>query len=152
MKKKRNNDIKLSDLPVGNPFRVPDGYFDTFSERLMRRLDEETSPSVFQRMVQFVRPQFALAGGLVLFVLIGYVGFNFLLNHQPDDQVLTSTEINSLLETDPAYIDEYTLIDLVDEDQINSTTNESNEDAYDDQVADYLMDHDIEMTTLIEQL
>ncbi|HYX08055.1 MAG TPA: hypothetical protein VE912_15095 [Bacteroidales bacterium] len=152
MKKIRNSDIKLSDLQKDNPFSVPDGYFDTFPERLMRQVVKEKTTSFSQRMFQLVRPQFALAGGLLLFALIGYVGFSFLLDHQPGKQVLTSTEINSVLETDPAFIDEYTLIDVVDEDQINSETGESNEDAYDDQVADYLMDHDIEMTTLIEQL
>ncbi len=151
MKKLKNNRITLSDIPNDNAFRVPEGYFDTFPERLMSRMDEQKSLSVFNRVVQFIRPQLALAGGLLLFVLIGYIGFNFLLNHRPDNQVLTNTTINSVLEADPAFIDEYTLIDVVDEDQMTST-NQSNNDEYGDQVAEYLMDHNVEMATLVEQL
>jgi len=151
MEKKRNNRITLSEIPHDYPFRVPEEYFDTFPERLMSRMVEQKSLSFFMRVVQFIRPQLALAGGLLLFVLIGYLGFNFLLNHKPTDQTLTSTTINSVLESDPAFIDEYTLIEAVDEDQMTST-NQTNDDVYGDQVADYLMDHNIEMATLVEQL
>ncbi len=54
------------------PFNTPDGYFDTFQERLMRRLEEESSPVNNSIFVRYIKPAIGL---LVSFAIITAIIF-----------------------------------------------------------------------------
>jgi len=65
-----NNNLK--DMPKGNPFRVPDNYFETLTDRIMQQIPEETPMPVAEKvtLVDRIRPLLYLAAmfaGMAIF-------------------------------------------------------------------------------------
>jgi hypothetical protein len=63
---------KLDELKERNPFRVPDGYFESFTENMMRRLPEKTVDepkgiSIYDRVKPWLYMAAAFAGIILLF-------------------------------------------------------------------------------------
>ncbi len=62
-----------------NPFTVPEGYFETFSDKVMRQINETpVSPKEIKRNL-FLRHPFAIAASIVGFLLISYTVVHFLI-------------------------------------------------------------------------
>ncbi len=72
MKNKENHINRGEDLKK-YPFNTPDGYFDTFSERLMSRLEEESSPVNNSIFVRYLKPAIGLVIGFAVIAAIVYV-------------------------------------------------------------------------------
>lgn len=101
----------------GNPFKVPEGYFDHFATQLMDRLPAEDAtpmPAQPSAIVRHLRPLLYAAASVVLVFISATVYFN-----GPDSQnaehsvaVATMGEVS-----DDAYIDEaadYAMVDNYD--------------------------------------
>ena len=72
MSEMQNNDrIKLGDKSDVNPFRVPDGYFDTLPQRIMANVEVGKVEAQRTGMIYVLRPLLGLAAvfGLV-FLLV----------------------------------------------------------------------------------
>jgi len=74
MKKEANMDVnnKLDKLKERNPFRVPEGYFENFTENMMSRLPEKPveAPkkiSIYDRVKPWLYMAAAFAGLILLF-------------------------------------------------------------------------------------
>lgn len=89
----QNNNLK--DMPKGNPFRVPDNYFETLTDRIMKQIPEETPVPVAEKvtMMDRLRPLLYLAAmfaGMAIFfkaiVFIESTG----TNSDPSDSLLVS--------------------------------------------------------------
>ena len=66
-------DILESARQAGNPFRMPEGYFDTFEDRLMARISVEAAPQPKARRVWAVlKPALALAATFAIIFGMGY--------------------------------------------------------------------------------
>ncbi|MBR6424310.1 MAG: hypothetical protein IKS47_06520 [Bacteroidales bacterium] len=68
-------DILESARRSGQPFKMPEGYFETFEDRLMERISVETkqeAPSRRQRIWLVVKPALALAATFALIFGMGY--------------------------------------------------------------------------------
>lgn len=71
---RKQEHINLEDLDRENPFSVPDGYFDSFSSRLMSRIDELDRPPVKRDLgMRYLRPMIGLAASFALIALLMYV-------------------------------------------------------------------------------
>lgn len=134
---------KLDDIPKKVNFKAPDGYFDSFQERLRKRLDTEKEPSYIKTFRLF-RPYMYFAG----FLIILGVFIRFGLHH------LTGDYNNSIagmqIEQDSPLYYEY---ELMSEDFIyNNIVNDSTEDSSftgtytDDDILAYLAEEEIEYT------
>lgn len=71
-------ELTLKKLTAGkeNPFRVPDGYFDTFTERLMKQLPAQEQPKKVRRLMPTL---WRYAAAVLLVAVVGtglYVGLN----------------------------------------------------------------------------
>jgi len=68
---KKNNIKQASEH---NPFVVPEGYFDTFSERLMERIDHSEKPAVSapqSAILRYLKPVLAMVASFtIIFILI----------------------------------------------------------------------------------
>jgi hypothetical protein len=55
-----------------NPFKVPDNYFDTLSERIMNKIDEEErkSKKVIKMRISFIKRAVSIAAILILGLVI----------------------------------------------------------------------------------
>ncbi len=111
---------KIENLPGGkgrdNPFRVPEGYFDSFPARLAERLqDEQPSPVAAKPGIwQTIRPQLALAAAITAFAVIGYLGFRSFI--ETGDQWLSDEAVAGYLEYHQHEFREYELLGLLAED------------------------------------
>jgi hypothetical protein len=72
------NNNKLDELKDRNPFRVPDGYFESFTENMMGRLPEKPVEkgrviSVYDRVKPWLYMAAAFAGIILLFNVLNKV-------------------------------------------------------------------------------
>jgi hypothetical protein len=72
MKKKQENIEKVPGFPkMGTGYSVPEGYFESFGERLKMRMDHEAHPVSGTRGIMFyLRPVMGLAAGLAIVLSI----------------------------------------------------------------------------------
>lgn len=70
---KKNNTLP-SDLHLkGNPYMVPEGYFETFSDRLMQRIDQEELPKKkSEGIIRYLRPVLAMAASFAIIFFMVY--------------------------------------------------------------------------------
>lgn len=74
MSEMQNNDrIKLGDKSDVNPFRVPDGYFDTLPQRIMANVEVGKVETHKTGMIYVLRPLLGLAAVFGLVFLLVYV-------------------------------------------------------------------------------
>ncbi len=70
-KKDENSKNLFEGIKDGNPFRVPDNYFETFEERLNARIKKDETYINYQRTLLFyLKPILASAAVLILGLLI----------------------------------------------------------------------------------
>jgi hypothetical protein len=71
-----NNDPEIQNLPEGikkePPFSVPEGYFESFSSRLMERIEKERKPEIFEKPYRSIRTGLAIAATLAALIIGGY--------------------------------------------------------------------------------
>ena len=71
MKKFDLNSENMPDLPkMGTGFKVPDGYFESFGERLQLRLENEKISTRSRGIIFYLKPVLGLAAGLALIVTV----------------------------------------------------------------------------------
>lgn len=107
------NDFKLDNEPkITSGFKMPEGYFDTFSEKVLAQLPKE-EPKVILLSGSRKRWYFAAAAILVLMLTIPFYN-NYKLNQQEVD--------SATLENYIAYqstISEDEIIDLLDQEDVD---------------------------------
>ncbi len=111
-----------------NPFKVPDGYFDSFSDRVMSKIQVESEQK--NRSVHFVRilkPVLAVAASILLVYLVANVQFTkhdisngLVLNGM--NTVKDDSTLNFSL------IDENTLVNTIYSDDKSNSTEVNSED------------------------
>lgn len=144
MKKERNT-IHLQQKQLKkHPFGVPEGYFESFSERLQERIrQEEESKVPLRRIGTSTRFRVAMAAAVLGVALISY-------------SILRSTTLNS--DVPESYFDIALLeqLDVIDDNSYLLGLMESEaeeldeEEAYASQAIDYLAINDVDMVLLFE--
>ena len=57
----------------GQPFRVPEDYFETFADRLMVRIEEEEQPNKKRSLFFYLKPALMMAASFAFVMLLVYV-------------------------------------------------------------------------------
>ena len=141
-----DNKRKIPDLQQETlkkqPFSVPDGYFEGFSDRLQARIREEQQKETpVRRITAFTRSRAAMAAAILSVALISYSILRFaVFNQTPSDQADVALIDEFHLMEDDFYLVEY----LESEEEMND------EDAFASQAMDYLAINDVEMILLLE--
>ncbi len=65
-----NIEHRLEGLKNGKEFRVPENYFDHFSERLKARIEEESKPVIKLSWFTYIRPALGIAAVLTIALLL----------------------------------------------------------------------------------
>ena len=55
------------------PFKVPEGYFETFADRLMARIEEEEQPDKKRSLFFYLKPVLMMAASFAFVMLLVYV-------------------------------------------------------------------------------
>lgn len=142
MSEKQNNALEKDEMLKSNPFRVPEGYFETFAGRLQQRIREEEAARVpVRRLRNPDRLRIAIAAAVIMLALVTY----------PLIRVITSNESRitdyptlSLLENmDLSDADLY-LLELMG----NATVDE--EEEYLEQAIQHLALNEVELDLITE--
>ncbi|MEZ5106084.1 MAG: hypothetical protein R2757_16410 [Draconibacterium sp.] len=74
MDESKNKFSELSNLKKGQPFRVPNHYFDDFSARLQNKLDAESMkvPEPQNLIIRVLKPALGLAASFALILMLVY--------------------------------------------------------------------------------
>jgi hypothetical protein len=150
MTSKANHKHNLENLPKENPFGIPEGYFQGFSDRLKAKIDagndrnKKTIP-----LFRSYKTYLSLAAGLMLFAAISYTMLHLVLNqHSP---VINSTEqYAAYIENDIESYDAAMLIQAYSSMTENNYTEE--QDLTTEKMIQFLIDENIELDLIINEL
>ena len=143
MKKERNIvDLKHKSLKK-NPFGVPEGYFESFSERLQERIREEEASKVPLRRIGTTRFRIAMAAAVLGLALISYsiIRYSVLDSDAPG-----SYPDIALLEQLYMIDDDSYLLGFMD----SETEELDEEENFANQAINYLAINDVEMVFIFE--
>lgn len=116
---------RIENLTKSNsPFVVPEGYFDTFAERLMERIEQEEAPKKrFSFSIgRYLKPALAMAASFVIIFFMIYIPVSILKPQQTADSEVTIIAIPDYLSF--YYINDYAIINAFE----NNTDNDYDED------------------------
>lgn len=132
-----------------NPFSVPENYFDNFPTKMQEKISSKNQePAWVTRLINYVKPQFALAFMIVAFGFIAITTVNYILKNKTESGI-NSDYFTRIIEVDASEFNEQHFIDvLLEEDKEVLVKKEIETDYY----INYLVDEDIDYGTLIDEL
>lgn len=115
MSKKENTESFEGRVEKKNPFKVPGNYFDSFPEKLDKRIHAGASGKISkaERFWQVLRPQIALAAAITGFALIGYFGLRTFV--QTGQESLSDEEITGYMDYYQDDFADYYLLSVLEE-------------------------------------
>ncbi len=124
-----------------NPFRVPDGYFDNLSDRVMDRIRMTEEQNVNSSRKIYLRPYLSLAASISGLALVVYIVMQSIVGSR--DTAFSSLDI-SVLESNGIIQDELIVAESYTSDD-EASYSEWEEDAI-----NYLASNDAELYNLLE--
>lgn len=144
-------DKKLEEMKghMGNPFSVPEGYFENFPTIMQEKIisDKKESGWVL-KLIGYIKPQLALGFMIIAFGIIAYTTVNFILSNKVSEKI-DSDYYTRIIEVDASEYSEQHFIDILLEDE-KKIEKEKKEET--DFYINYLVDEDIDYGTLIDEL
>lgn len=107
---------EFEELKKSSPFQVPDGYFESFSSKLMDKINEPEKETRYIRFLNIARSQFALATSLAALFIIAFFVTKLILN-EPNQINLTTEEIVLTLENEAHSLDENEIFAMLESDE-----------------------------------
>lgn len=88
---------EIEKIPKENPFRVPEGYFDEMTGRIMEAVSKFPRVSAPEKKLYRIRPWIAAAAGLAITIALGisYILFN---NGKKEADILSGLSYNGTVE------------------------------------------------------
>lgn len=65
-----NIENKFGNPKKEHPFRVPEGYFETFADRLKARIEEDEQPNKKRSLFIYIKPVLMMAASFLLVILL----------------------------------------------------------------------------------
>jgi hypothetical protein len=114
----------LTDDLKKNVFNVPEGYFESFQDRLVERISDADPPQQLS-WVRLLRPQLAFAAAFVALVVAGYGGMVLLGNLNPADDPAASVSLDDFYATaiENYNLDEQAVLRVIEEEKIDHSVN-----------------------------
>jgi len=141
----------LDGLPKGNPYTVPEGYFNAFPQKISERIAQTRSglETDASNKGWSIRPYLAYAAGLALVLSLGYLGAKMSLNEKsismPTKAIAQRTVRGTYVD-----FDESSLIQALHEDsRVPKPILGENDNR--DAMIQYLVDENVDYTTLVEK-
>lgn len=153
MNQENNKQFKLEDLKKENPFQVPENYFDSLGSRISDRIVSNTSQKeapvfAFARL----KPILIYTGSIAAVVLFIYMGVSFFSKDVDHPALVAQTSSQDL--------NEYAIVSGIDEATLLENFPQETEVAADttdhiknkDKIIDYLVDQNIDISTIVDEL
>lgn len=146
-----NDEIKNS-----NPFKVPDGYFDTLTERTIsairesREQEENAESTGMPARRLTLRPFFALAAAVIGFAILATVMVRLLNSDRVSEHTATANSLYADLAAEE--IDTYMIEYELSQTEPPGLTLASEEEISPEAIIDYLMTEDVDINDIYELL
>jgi hypothetical protein len=137
-KKNENIENLLGSNKKDYPFSVPEGYFETFHDRLKVRIAEENQPDRKRSLIFYLKPVLMMAASIVLVMLLVSVPIKKFFPSGKGDVAQLQLNINGEVSNDTI---PSTLISYFSEGQFLSAVSDMNELESDTLSADNLADY-----------
>jgi len=144
--KSRRNDILNSDPNLKeNPFRVPVGYFEGLSSRIMNRVEGEKSIAEPERRIGLISGyRLAIAASVIGLAALSFALLRVVINNESDTD--DYIDISLLDEMDHLPEDAY-LVELF----TTESEEYSEEQKWEDNAIEYLASNDADLELIVEQ-
>lgn len=133
----------LLSIPKYNPFEVPKDYFDELPTVVQEKVTATKSGSLPNWLLVLFKPRFAVP--LIVTVIIGFAGFNYLNN----TTIIPSENEELSLEDNLYYISES---DIIDQLTADASIDPSADSDSDNSIENYLIDNNIDESNLSSEL
>lgn len=134
-----NNDL----FSKKNPFKVPEGYFDNFAERVMKQIDSEVKLPQKISMWQKWGGSISIAASIIVVSVLSIGIYQFTKNPESLNSNITAISvIADSSEAELSFVDENHIIDV-----ITSNTPEAKVEG--DDIIEYLVD-DVDVNLIAE--
>jgi hypothetical protein len=144
MKMDRNKPDLQQEVLKNHPFGVPEGYFESFSERLQQRIKEEESSKVPVRKIGTATRWMAMAAAVLAAALITTTIIRFTSSNRDANGLYPD---QALLEQMQVLDDDRYLYELMEEAEL---TELDEDEAFASQAIEYLAINDVEMDLIFE--
>ena len=142
--KEENENIEngLGNLKKDNPFRVPEGYFETFADRLKVRIEEDEQSDKKKSLFFYLKPVLMMAASFAFVMLLVYVPVKKLF--PPAGEVVVAQQKLKIDSSNADSIVPATLISYFSEGQLLSAVSDMIESESDtlstDNLGDFIAD------------
>ncbi len=136
----------LSKIKKENSFKVPDNYFDDFPTIIQEKISTKPTFSFSKYLFFIFRPQFIAVFSLIVIFFVSYSIFNSHLK----TNTLSSNDIAEYIEQNQYDYDEDLFVDVIVNDPNIDITDDS--DKNNKEITDYLINNDIDYSTLVNGL
>ena len=133
-----NNENMRESLKIDSGFKVPEGYFETFGERLQLRIETEKGTTRSNGIIFYLKPFLGIAAGLAIIITV-YLHYPSYITTESITSVSMNDTLQQADQSDQAFS---TITSLVSDGQLFSALTEMDE--YDaskmpkEELADYL--------------
>ena len=116
-----------------NNFQVPENYFETFPEKLRKRISQSETEIKNEKTIFHLNRKFAYAASIIMLISFSYLTFTLL--QKPKTEQLNKTQIADLINENYIDIDDYYLYDYIIENKTISTNTKE-----DNSIKNYILD------------
>ncbi|MFO7659216.1 MAG: hypothetical protein R6W78_19315 [Bacteroidales bacterium] len=137
----------LADIPKGNKWKVPGGYFDTLSERISDKVHGEKKPAMVIGYFPRLSPRYIVISVFAIMFIIA--GVYFIGHNNSSDAALSNAEILGNISENIYYYNEEIIIEAL----IVANDERNPEEAIGHkEIVDYLMYEDISEIDLMNDI
>lgn len=153
MNTRNTSGFKLEDLKKENPFQVPENYFDSLGMRVADHVHAKTSKhEIYVPVFARLKPILVLSSGFAGLALIIYIRGAVFFNKADNNTLVNNQELAS--------ITEYSIVSDLDNATLVENLYEENTPAKDsaihtenkEKIIDYLVEENIDISTIIDEL
>lgn len=88
----KGKNINLDSLKNENPFKVPENYFESLTERVMVNVEASANTSNTTKIIRFIKPVLALAASFAIIFMLVYIPVRTLHPQASDSSEITEEQ------------------------------------------------------------
>jgi hypothetical protein len=149
----KNRRITLDEINKSNPFNVPEGYFDSFQNKMADRVIAQALQKQPKMVPALLRPRMVV---IVSSVTVLFIVSSILLFQKKETKALTASELAEVIEytaineTSDVELIKQLEISMDNNKQIDNFTDSNNE--FNAQAIEYLSKEDLDINSLMDAL
>lgn len=128
-----------------NPFKVPEGYFENFTERVMQQIENETHLTPKISMWKTWRSSVAIAASIIVISIFSIGIYQFTKNPKTINTSIAAIPVaaDTAADEELSFVDENHIVDVI-------ITNTPEIKVEGDDIIEYLVDDDVDVNLIAE--